>query len=102
MPDKTHGELIRELSNLVHTLNERVDHLRGDLGRVEANHTKTAEAYAGLSTQLALLEQQVGDLRKASEEGGRRWWSLLPALVGALIGGTLTVLGQLLLSYFRN
>ncbi len=32
------------------------------------------------------------------EEGGRRWWSLLPALIGAIVGGVITLLGQMLLA----
>jgi hypothetical protein len=102
MPDKTQGELIRELSTLGATLTERVDNLRGDIERLEAAQAKTTESLSALSTRMAILEQQLGGIRTTAEESGRRRWALLPPFLAAVIGGLLTFLGQLLLSYLRK
>ena len=102
MPDKTQGELIRELSTLGATLTERVDNLRGDCERLEAAQARITETLSTLSTRMAILEQKLGDIRKTAEETSRRRWALLPSFVAAVIGGLLTFLGQLLLSYLRK
>jgi hypothetical protein len=82
MPGKTQGELIRELQSVVTALTERVDNLRGDRDRHEAALNRLTESVAALSNRVSVLEHQVAELRKTIEEGGRRWWSLLPALGG--------------------
>ena len=102
MPDRTHGELIRELLTLAAISTERLNSLQRENERFEAAHTRSAEALMNLTTRIALLEHQVAELRKVSEEGGRRWWALLPALVGALVGGLVAILGQLLFWYLRK
>jgi hypothetical protein len=102
MPGKTQGELIRELGALGATLTERVDHLREDIGRIEAGQTRTTEALSSFSTRMAVLEQQVGDIRKMAEESSRRRWALVPPFLAAVIGSLLTLLGQFLFSYLRK
>lgn len=102
MPGKTQGELIRELQSVVTALTERVDNLRGDRDRHEAALNRLTESVAALSNRVSVLEHQVAELRNTIEESGRRWWSLLPALVAALTGSILTLLGQWLLSYLRK
>lgn len=98
MPAKTNSELIRELSTAVTTLEERVRTLRREGKRRDAAINRLTESLTALSTRVALLEHQVGELRKTAEEGGRRLWSLLPPLVAAVIGGIIALLGQLLLA----
>jgi len=102
MPDKTQGELIRELGTLGAALTERVDNLRGDIERLEAIHARTTETLSALLARMAVLEHQVGDIRKMAEESGRRRSALIPPFLAAVIGGLLTFLGQLLLSYLRK
>ena len=102
MPDKTHGEQLRELWIFLSALMERVDTLVENMKRLRATQVKTKEALSTLSTRAALLEHQVGDLRKTTEESGRRLWALLPPFLAALVGSILTLLGQLLLSYLRK
>jgi hypothetical protein len=102
MPDKTHGELIRELLTLGTRLTERLDNNREDIKRFEAAHARTSESVANLSTRVTVLEHQVADLRRIADEGGRRWWSLLPPLLGALFGSLVAFLSQMLISYLRK
>jgi predicted nucleic acid-binding Zn-ribbon protein len=96
MASKTNTERIDDLSSLAATLTERVDNTREDVVRLEAANTRATEALSEVSTQITRLEHQVGDLRKAAELSGKRWWSLLLVLVGAVIGGMLTILAQYL------
>jgi hypothetical protein len=95
MAGKTQGDKIDELSQAVATLTERVDTLRREVAEVSA---RTRD----LTTRVALIEQQVSDMRRVAEESSRRWWAFLPALLGAVIGGILTFLGQWLLVYLRK
>lgn len=102
MPNKTNSELIRELSNAVTTLVERERALRRAGKRRAAKINRLTESLTALSTRVALLEHPVGELRKTAEESGHRRWSLLPPLLAVIIGGIITLLGQLLLSYLQK
>jgi hypothetical protein len=42
---------------------------------------------ASLTTRVAVLESQVGDLRRGKEEWGRRLWAILGPILAALLGG---------------
>ena len=79
MAGKTQGDKIDELAQAVATLTERVDTLRREVGEL-------SKLTRDQTTQVALLEQQVLDMRRTAEEGSRRRWALLPALLGAVIG----------------
>lgn len=72
MPNKTHGELIRELQSVVTALTERVDNLRSDKERHEAALNRIMESLAALSNRLSVVETQVAELRKNMEEYSRR------------------------------
>jgi chromosome segregation ATPase len=102
MPDKTHGELIRELRDMVIALTERVDNLLRDVDRHETALNRLNDSLAALSNRVSVLEHQIAETRKTMEESGRRWWALLPAILGALVGGVAAFLGQLLFFYLRK
>jgi chromosome segregation ATPase len=50
------------------------------------------EALTKIREQLAVLKQQVEDLRKSGDENGRRIWGLIQLLIGAAVGGVITYL----------
>jgi septal ring factor EnvC (AmiA/AmiB activator) len=101
MADKTQGEQIRELWINVATLTERVNNVREDIARVEAAHTRTVAALAELDKRVAVIDERLGELKKAVEEANRRRFALLPPLVGGLAGGIIALLGQLLFFALR-
>jgi len=53
----THDEIIRELTKEMAILNERMNTVR----------------------------EEVKELKRSLEEKGKRWWSLLPPIIGALV-----------------
>ncbi len=83
MARKTDGEKIDELMTVVATLTERLNSV----------HEET-EDLPGLITRVALLEQQFNDLRNRADESSRRRWSLVPVIVGAILGGMIALAGQ--------
>jgi hypothetical protein len=86
---KTDGEKIDELTIITATLTERHNAVRKEL-----------DGLAGLAIKVAFLEQQCNDLRNRAEESSRRRWSLLPALISAVLGGIITLAGQAVIRYF--
>ncbi len=69
-------------------LTERLDNLRREMERLSEHPVK-----------LGILEQQVTDLRNKSEETSRRRWSVVPALIGGLVGALATLLVQTLIKH---
>ena len=88
MPRKTDGEKVNDLEKLVATLVERVDNLRGEV-----------ESIAESATRIAVFEERLNELKRVGEESSRKLWSLLPPLLGALLGAALTLLVQQLLQF---
>ncbi len=95
---KSQGDLLRELSDTVATLVERVHNARAEIVRVDTAHTKTAETLAEVSKQAAVMAERLGELKKNLEESSRRRWLIVAALVGSL----LTFLGNLVLLFWRR
>jgi polyhydroxyalkanoate synthesis regulator phasin len=111
----TNTEKIDELFKIAHTLTERVDALREEVKGVWPDVSKVTDAVAGLTTQAALLEQRVVELKawkdqlgvpevKAevtvlkekvkkiedeAEKRGNRAWSIVPNIIGAIVNGLL-------------
>jgi hypothetical protein len=80
---KTQGEKIDDLSNLLATLTERVDNLRGvveGLGEVKI-------AIAVLHRDVDELRRNHAEMKKAEDETSRRRLSFFPPLVAALVNG---------------
>jgi hypothetical protein len=82
MARKTDGEKIDELMIIVTSLKEELAYVRRE--KVDV-------------VQFVRVEERLEQLRKDLEEASRRRWSLVPSLVGGIIGAGLTFLGQLLL-----
>jgi hypothetical protein len=89
MARKTDGEKIDELVTVAATLAERLTAVREEI-----------EDLPDLITKVALLEQQFNDLRRQADEASHRAWSLVPAIVGAVLGGIITLVGQALIRHF--
>ena len=89
MARKADGEKIDELLILVATVQERLNAV-----------LKEIEGLRALTTKVALLEQQYDDLRHRAEEASRRRWSLLPAVVSAVLGGAIALIGQAAIRHF--
>jgi hypothetical protein len=89
MARKTDGEKIDELVTVAAVLTERLSAVREEI-----------EDLPGLITRVALLEQQFNDLRNRAEETSRWRWSLVPAIVGAILGGIMTLAGQAVIRHF--
>lgn len=125
---ETFGDRILKLEGLVATLLERADTLRRDITAYAVSQGKTSDghnallvkfaaleqivlelkswkeqaALTELVTAVALLKDQMAELKASKEESSKRRWSVLPALVGAVLGGCLTLGGNLLIRYLSK
>ena len=52
------------------------------------------------SGNLSIIEERLNEMKRVGEEGGRRHWAIVPSLIGALLGGVLTFLGQLAIRHW--
>jgi hypothetical protein len=73
---------IVELEGLVATLTERIDHARREMVDRE---------------RFAVMEERLNELKRTLEERRRLHWTVLPAIVGAISGGVVTIAVQLAL-----
>lgn len=86
MPGRTNNtEAIRELERSVWTLLERVDNLRDEVKRIDAQHSKSADTLAAVVTQLAVSEGRLADVVKGLEEKDRKRWAVNLAIVGSFL-----------------
>ena len=102
MPDKTHGEQLRELNRLVAYLNGSVDRITDAIKIMEERLIKLHDQLITLNTKMVLVEHQVGELKKEGEEAKQWRRSLVGPLLAAIIGSTLTALLGLLLYLLRD
>jgi predicted nucleic acid-binding Zn-ribbon protein len=65
-----HGEKIDELFKIAHTLTERVDGLRVELRAVRPDVVRVNETVAELSTQIALLKQELVGIQAWKDQLG--------------------------------
>ena len=93
----TNSEAIRQLEKQVSTLEERRDNARTDIKRVDAERSKAAESLIEIDRRLAIIEENVKDLKRVAEEQDRRRWAILLAVVGCF----LSVAANVGLIYFR-
>ncbi len=94
---RTQGEKIDDLSQLTTTLNERLDNVRRDVEGITIRCGKVDDVLTEIKTRLAVIEERLGELKKAKETGSNRWWAILPPLIGVLIGSVLTFVVQILI-----
>src|SRR3954464_3072495 len=92
---KTQGEKVDELSQLTATITERLDSVRRDVETVNARGQKSEDALNEVRRNLAVIEERLNEMKRAIEEGGRRRWSIVPSLIGVIIGGVITFLTQI-------
>ena len=52
--------------------------------------------------RFAVLEERLNELKKTVEERHRLHWAILPAIVGAISSGVVTVGVQMVLAYFKK
>jgi len=75
VPGPTNTELIRELSKDVTILKEQVQALRGETALLRE-----------ITIKLALLENQVGELKRGREAWVTRAWLILAPLLASIVG----------------
>ena len=89
------AKTIAEVSEAVAILLERLDGLRREVASGVDHSSKNDESLNAVNTKLAVLEERLNELKKGLEEATRRRWSVLPSVVGGLVGGILGFLGHL-------
>ena len=89
MASRTQGEKIDDLMRLTAALEERVNSLKGAIDRLEGEQNRAKAELAAHATRIALLEHHTADFRKGKEEWGRRLWTILGPILGALVGGVI-------------
>ena len=87
----THDEIIRQLSSRVEVIDDRVERCEADIS-----------VLPDVRVQLAVLISEMAQVKKELEETSRRRWSLVPVLVGALLGGFFVILAQFLAAALRK
>jgi predicted nucleic acid-binding Zn-ribbon protein len=92
MSRKTDGEKIYELTITVAALTERLNALRAQVKKILTKQDKFAEEATEVKTSVVLLQQQFTDFKNRQEEVGKKRWSLLPPIGGALVNAVLAAL----------
>jgi chromosome segregation ATPase len=96
MPGKTQGDKIDELTTFAATLDERLNNARTELKQMTASQDKLAERLDDLRREVAVLQEQVKELKSGAQQSASRSFSLILALVAA----ALALLGQAILARF--
>ena len=115
---KTNTDRIEELFKIAHTLTERVDSLREEMKGVWPDVGKVTDAVGKIETRLALIEQQlielkqwkdqqgltdhkseinilkeqVKNLQETVDRAGNRLWSVVPNILGAIVSGIIAAI----------
>jgi hypothetical protein len=63
-----HGPKIDELYKIAHTLTERVDSIRAEIRDHGTSGAKLAEVLSAVSTRVALLEQQISEVKSWKDQ----------------------------------
>lgn len=105
MPDKPAAQLIRELSvqvaEVFSTSRAWANYGQKDIARVEAANTKVADVLKEVEKKLAAVEERINELKRVTDETGRRRFTLFQGILCVVLGGLLTFLLQLGLTYLR-
>jgi hypothetical protein len=106
VPDKPATQLFRELSvqiaEAIATSRAWADFGQRDVARVEAANIRTAEALKEIETRLATLEKRLNEVKRVTDETGRRRFTLIQGIICVFLGGVLTFLFQLAVAYTRS
>jgi methyl-accepting chemotaxis protein len=98
MPTPT--ERINELGQLTATITERLDGVRREVEAVVGKCQRAEDSLHEVKRHVAIIEERLTEMKKGIEEAGRRRSAVIPSLVGAIIGGLITFLGQFALRRF--
>jgi len=98
VPPKTNTDAIRELEQLVATLRERLDNTREEVKRVREEQARSGDLLGRLETRLSVAEEKFAEWKKAADEADRRRWQVWVALIGA----TLSLLGNIVIWYVKR
>lgn len=102
MPDKTHGEQLRELHMAVARLDESSKRVADEAKRLHKFWFNFHKDMNALAVRVALTEQLVSELKQASEEAKRRNWSLVGPILAAVVGGVVATLMNWLIDSLRH
>jgi hypothetical protein len=106
VPDKPAAQLIRELSvqvaEAISTSRAWADYGQKDIARVETANTKTADGLKEVEKKLAAIEERLNEVKRVTDETGRRRFTLIQGIVCVFLGGMLTFLFQLIVAYIRS
>jgi predicted nucleic acid-binding Zn-ribbon protein len=97
---QTPTQRINELSQFMATLTERMDGVRRDVEAVSSKCQKTEDSLHEVKRTVAVIEERLTEMKKGIDESGRRRSAVVPSLVGAIIGGLLSFLGQIAIRRF--
>jgi septal ring factor EnvC (AmiA/AmiB activator) len=97
----TQGQIIHELVQSSARHDARLEELRDTIGEIKDETTTLSTTLADLQTQVAVNEALLNEARKSLEEAGRRWYALLPPIVGGIIGALLTLLISLIINALK-
>ena len=81
----TNSEAIRDLSDAVSTLKERLNYTRDEMVRIETVQARLSETVIATDKKLAVIQEQIKQIREIMEEKDRRRWSVLLAFLGSLL-----------------
>jgi len=95
-------ERINELAQATATLFERLDNVRREMVVYGSRFDRNEDSIHELKRTVAVIEERLAEMKKGVEEAGRRRSALIPSLVGAIIGGLLSFLGQLAIQWVRS
>lgn len=98
IPPAPDVEVVRTLA----TLTERLDNTRKELDSFREAQQTLGGDVAKWDKQLALLGQQFDELKRNSEESGKRRWGLLQGFLLAVAGSALTLITQYLVMRFKR
>jgi len=95
-------ERINELAQATATLFERLDNVRSEMVVHGSRLDRNQDSLHELKRTVAVIEERLTEMKKRVEEDSRRRSALIPSLVGAVIGGVLSFLGQLAIQWVRS
>jgi uncharacterized coiled-coil protein SlyX len=78
-------QYVHDLITSVRLLEDRVENLELDTENIETETGTLKDALEPLRRDVALINQQLAELTKRTEEWERRWWGIVTIMIGALL-----------------